>query len=207
MMKSDEIVVPRVAQSMNSVDKGVLRQTLKQQRLTLTPTETNENDGKLGEILTDLLISIQPNYLAVYWPLVGEPDLRAYWDSWVSNGWQVCLPETRQGTALSFRKWFPNTEMTTDDYQIPIPAIAEYVLPDCLILPSLGCTERDNQYFRLGYGGGFYDRTLALPGNAVATTFSTIAVTYEQFAQLDFEPEPHDLPVKFIVTERMCYAS
>jgi len=100
-----------------------------------------------------------PQVIAAYWPLADEPDLRPLLAQWVHAGLTVALPVIVERQApLRFRVWTPQALMQTGAYGIAEPQSGIFVVPDVLLVPTLGYT---GQAERLGYGGGYYDRTLA----------------------------------------------
>jgi 5-formyltetrahydrofolate cyclo-ligase len=97
--------------------------------------------------------------LGFYWPFKGEYDPRAIARRLHAQGVSLALPVVMQKAApLVFRAWNPGARLVPGVWNIPVPADGETVLPDTLLVPLIGY---DQQAFRLGYGGGFYDRTLA----------------------------------------------
>ena len=95
---------------------------------------------------------------------------------------------------LVFRLWQPGGRLVPGVWNIPIPADGDEVLPDVVIAPVVGF---DSACYRLGYGGGFFDRTLATLPHALA-----IGVGYDAAAISTIYPLPHDVPMEAIVTER-----
>jgi 5,10-methenyltetrahydrofolate synthetase len=97
---------------------------------------------------------------------------------------------------MTFRPWTPTTAMGVDPYGIPIPAAATVSPPpDIVLLPLVAF---DASGFRLGYGGGYFDRTLAaLPERPAAW-----GVGFELARTEALRPQPHDIPLDLIVTER-----
>jgi len=96
---------------------------------------------------------------------------------------------------LSFYAWTPSDKMERDFWNIPVPVKREIVKPDILLAPLMGW---DNQNFCLGYGGGYFDRTLA----AFEEDRFVIGVGLSQ-AKLDtIFSQPHDQPLDMIITER-----
>ncbi len=95
---------------------------------------------------------------------------------------------------MSFRTWTPSSAMTTDRYGIPIPLGGQEVLPDIVLLPLVAF---DPQGFRLGYGGGYFDRTL---GSLVPRPLA-IGVGFELARVADIRPQAHDIPLDAVVTE------
>lgn len=134
--------------------------------------------------------------LAGYWPIRGEPDLRPLLAAWHAAGAAVALPvvETR-GAPLVFRRWTPVTRMVRGDWNIPIPAPgAAALLPDIALAPLVGW---DGAGFRLGYGGGYFDRTLA----ALSPRPFVIGVGFQAARLATIFPQPHDIRLDAIVTE------
>jgi 5,10-methenyltetrahydrofolate synthetase len=95
---------------------------------------------------------------------------------------------------LEFRKWWPGAPMTPGVYDIPVPDGTELVVPDAAIVPMNGF---DEQGYRLGYGGGYFDRTLA----ACTPRPLAIGVSFELARLPTIHPQPHDIAMDFIVTE------
>lgn len=98
---------------------------------------------------------------------------------------------------LVFRRWWPGAEMVSGIWNIPVPADGIDVTPDIVVSPVVGF---DPACYSLGYGGGFYDRTLA----AMARQPRVIGVGFALAAIMTIHPLPHDFPMQAIVTERGC---
>jgi 5,10-methenyltetrahydrofolate synthetase len=134
--------------------------------------------------------------VAGYWPIRGEPDLRPLLHRLHEAGVTVALPvvETR-AAPLVFRRWTPRMRMERGHWNILVPpAEAETLVPEIVIAPCLGW---DAGCFRLGWGGGYFDRTLA------ARTPRPFAIGVALAAALlpTIYPQPHDVPMDAIVTE------
>jgi 5-formyltetrahydrofolate cyclo-ligase len=95
---------------------------------------------------------------------------------------------------LTFYAWYPGCPMEEDAYDIPKPKDTEIVVPTLLFVPCLGFGPGG---YRLGYGGGFYDRTLA----SLQPKPVTVGLAYSQAYVSSFEPQPHDVPLAAILTE------
>ncbi len=98
-----------------------------------------------------------------------------------------------KGQPLIFREWVPGARLTRGVWNIPIPADGAEVIPTVLISPFVGF---DPQRYRLGYGGGFFDRTLA----ALKTPRTVIGVGHPSGALPTIHPQAHDIPMDIIVT-------
>jgi 5,10-methenyltetrahydrofolate synthetase len=149
----------------------------------------------------DLIAHLQPVLagapppVGVYWPFKGEPDLRPLMRALDAAGVAVALPvATRLGEPLTFRPWHRGAPMARGLWDIPIPATPDEIVPRTLIAPLVGF---DGANYRLGYGGGFFDRTLAKLGPVA----QAIGVGFSPFALPTIHPQPHDIPMARIVTE------
>ncbi|QIE54924.1 5-formyltetrahydrofolate cyclo-ligase [Pikeienuella piscinae] len=130
-----------------------------------------------------------------YWPFRGEPDLRQWMETLIERGGVCTLPVViEKGAPLVFRPWRPGCAMTRGVWNIPIPAEGPEVTPDIVISPVVGF---DPGRYRLGYGGGFYDRTLA----GMAEKPRVFGVGYSGQALATIHPQPHDIPMDEIITE------
>jgi 5-formyltetrahydrofolate cyclo-ligase len=132
---------------------------------------------------------------AGYWPIRGEFDPRPYLMRARAAGGEVALPVvTGPGAPLKFRRWTPEAAMEAGPWDIPQPAAGPELTPDTLLIPLVGF---DASGHRLGYGGGFYDRTLA----ALRPRPLTIGLGFE-LGRLDgLAAKPHDHPMDVIITE------
>ncbi len=113
----------------------------------------------LIRVLGDVVAFIPGTALAVYWPIRGEPDLRTWMADAHAAGVQVLLPVVvTKDAPLEFHCWSPGCSMTRGLWNIPVPADGAAATPDVVVSPLVGA---DAHLFRLGNGGGYYDRTLA----------------------------------------------
>lgn len=137
----------------------------------------------------------RPQPISLYWPIKAEPDLKSLLRELDASGIRVCLPVAiKLGEPLTFRPWTRGTRMARGLWDIPIPADPTAVEPKTLIAPIVGY---DRAHYRLGYGGGFFDRTLAKFGDSTA-----IGIGFSMFRLPTIHPQPHDIPMAAIVTER-----
>lgn len=134
--------------------------------------------------------------VSAYWPIRTEIDPRPTINA-LSQSFVIGLPVVAgAGLPLEFRRWMPGTEMEKGAYGAEIPITLETVIPDILIVPLAAFTEDG---YRLGYGGGYYDRTL----EKLRARGPVTAIGFSYEAQLaDALPlEPTDQPLDIIVTE------
>ena len=133
--------------------------------------------------------------IGFYWPIRGEYDARKLVADFLDQGARAAMPVVVQkGAPLVFRNWHPGVRMENGFWDIPVPAEGDPVMPTTLLVPLVGF---DKMGYRLGYGGGYYDRTLAsFPTKPVA-----IGVGYELARLKTIYPQPHDIPMSAIVTE------
>ena len=130
-----------------------------------------------------------------YWPFRGEPDLRNWAIRLIERGGRVALPVVIQkGWPLEFRIWSPGDPLEKGVWDILVPARGPSVQPDVVIAPLVGF---DEAKYRLGYGGGFFDRTLA----AMRRRPFVIGVGYAGSGIRTIYPQPHDIPMDVIVTD------
>ena len=99
---------------------------------------------------------------------------------------------------LIFREWRPGVELAVGALDIPYPVDSAEVVPEAVLLPMNGW---DSGGYRLGYGAGFFDRTLA----SFSKRPIVIGVSYEQAKLETIHPQPWDIPMDFVVTERGVY--
>ena len=142
----------------------------------------------------DEMIAPRSNELvSVYWPIRAEPDLRSWMREACMRGLRVALPvAVALGQPMTFREWRPDAVMARGLWKIPYPAAGPEVLPTTVLAPLVGF---DSHCYRLGYGGGFFDRTLA----AMRRKPLVIGLGYPQLRIPTIFPQRHDMPMDWIV--------
>ncbi|USE79916.1 5-formyltetrahydrofolate cyclo-ligase [Cupriavidus gilardii] len=177
-----------------AAERRALRAALLARRASLP--QRARLDARIEAELAALLDWLPVRCLGFYWPIQQEFDARALVARWLAAaaGRDAALPAvSRPGVPLDFHRWTPDTPMREGRYGIPVPDGTAAVTPDALLIPCVGFSA---EKFRLGYGGGFYDRTLAaLPGKPVA-----IGIGYED-CRIALAPAAHDIPMDWMVTE------
>lgn len=170
-------------------ERMLLRQ---EQRTTIAEALIAELDRYLEDALGDPAGRI----ISGYWPIKGEPDLRPWLTSLIERGATVALPVVViPATPLVFRHWTPGTKMERGNWNIPVPpADAQELIPEIALAPLVGW---DNRGYRLGYGGGYFDRTLA----SLSPRPHVIGVGLQSAHIGTIYPQPHDIRMSSIVTE------
>jgi 5-formyltetrahydrofolate cyclo-ligase len=172
-----------------NVQKAALRDWGRQVR---DACDRSQEQALLARIL-DAVLARPATIIAGVWPLPGEIDLRPLLHTLHARGLGVALPETTpRGNPLIFRHWQPDSVMVAEKFGTFRPD-GPAVAPDLFLVPLLAFDRRGR---RLGYGGGYYDRTLPLYPGRPALGFAYAA---QQVANLP--AEPHDHPLDAIVTE------
>ena len=183
------------------MDKKSLREQLITQR-----AELNNRYAltlALQQVMRIWLVGREDSMIGAYWPIKGEFDPLPALHRWKEDGElleqqtlrRIGLPVVNKlHKTLTFHAWYPGCPMEPDAYDIPKPKDTEILVPTLLFVPCVGFGPGG---FRLGYGGGFYDRTLA----SLAPKPITVGLGFSHGFIEDLEPEPHDIPLDAILTE------
>ena len=203
------------------MDKQTARKTLIEQRLNLP--DRLQRAEMLQRVLRIWLVGRPDTVIGAYWPIKGEFDPLPALYRWQEDallapslgGWPVSadappmagdslakqLPRkiglpvvNKQTRTLSFHAWYPGCPMAEDAYGIPKPKDTEEVVPTVLLVPCVGWGPGG---YRLGYGGGFYDRTLA----TLQPKPFTVGLGYTHGFLDELEPEDHDEPLNAILND------
>ena len=138
--------------------------------------------------------------LGFCWPIRGEFDVRGIAKQHLAFGGQVAIPVVVQKSApVEFWRWYPGIPMRAGIWNIPVPKERDALNLDAVIVPLVGF---DESGFRLGYGGGYFDRTLA----ATVPRPYAIGLGYAESKLQTIHPQPHDIPMNLIVTEESAYS-
>src|SRR3954451_21709449 len=151
--------------------------------------------GALIETELRAIIATRPGILGVYWPFRAEFDPRPLIDWAVASGHTVALPVVidRKGP-LEYRAWRPGERLVDGVWNIPVPEKRDIVVPSTVLAPLVGF---DRTCYRLVYGGGYFDRTLA----SLSPRPLAIGVGFEFQALETIHPQHFDVPMAAIVTE------
>lgn len=172
------------------------RTVLIERRLAMPVAERAVRSKAITAALVQALPFRPGALIGFYWPFKGEYDPRPLARSLHARGTRLALPVVlEKAKPVIFREWWPGIPMTHGVWDIPVPEAGDPVAPDVLLVPLVGF---DRQRYRLGYGGGYYDRTLAaLPARPQA-----IGVGFELSQIATIHPQSHDIAMDLIVTER-----
>ncbi len=163
-------------------------------RMALTAAERDALSARITGHLETVFADIEPGVVGFYWPTRGEYDPRRLVDWLLAREWRAALPVVvGKDKPLEYRIWTTETVMERGALGIMAPREGAPVLPDAVLAPLVGY---DVARYRLGNGGGYFDRTLAEldPPLAIGVGFTV--------CRLDtIYPQPHDKPMDMIVTE------
>jgi 5-formyltetrahydrofolate cyclo-ligase len=182
-------------------DRQSKRKALIEERLNL-PDRLQRAD-MLQRVMRIWLFGRTDQVIGAYWPIKGEFDPLPALHRWKEDGELLDQPQPRRiglpvvdkvNKTLTFHAWYPGCPMEEDAYGIPKPKDTEIIVPTLLFVPCVGYGPGG---FRLGYGGGFYDRTLA----ALLPKPFTVGLGYTNGYLPDMEPEAHDVPLDALLND------
>jgi 5-formyltetrahydrofolate cyclo-ligase len=178
--------------------RRAMRAELLKRRLAVPRAEKPRIRSLVGGLIAEHFPELCQACIGFYWPIKAEIDLRHLVGERIALGAEASLPAViEKQQPVEFRAWRPRMKMARGFWNIPVPPQRDVVRPTALLVPLVGF---DESGFRLGYGGGYYDRTLA----AMTPRPLTIGIGYE-FGRLEtIYPQPHDIPLDAIVTEAGC---
>ena len=184
---------------IDAFDKKTIRAKAMVSRGTMASHDAEAFAARLARLGPDLARGHGAEVVSVFWSIGDEiptyPLIRALDDA----GFAVALPVTgERGTPLMFRRWTPLTIMVPGRMAIPQPpAEAETLVPDLLFVPLAAFDRRGH---RVGYGAGYYDRTLEVL--RAKKTVTAVGLAYAAQEVLFIPDEAHDQPLDFVVTEK-----
>ena len=176
------------------MDKATQRATLIAARRAISPRKRDHWDMQIAEQVLTWCRNHSVSTVGVYSPIQAEPDLHSIYPSLIKMGIQLALPSAPlKDHLLTFLAWQPGEELMKDRYGVLVPLDgAKVVQPDALFIPCVGFNARG---FRLGYGGGFYDRTLASSPRPRA-----IGIAY-RIGLCELTESAHDIPMDCMITD------
>lgn len=149
----------------------------------------------IGAGLDRALGPLDGHRIALYWPIRGEPDLRPWMREAHRSGARILLPvvETKEHP-LVFRYWEPGCPMIRGIWGIPVPEGTDAGVPSIVIAPLVGV---DDAGYRLGNGGGYYDRTLV----RIEPRPRIIGIGYAFSRMPTIFPMPWDVPMDTVILD------
>ncbi|HMJ50285.1 MAG TPA: 5-formyltetrahydrofolate cyclo-ligase [Burkholderiales bacterium] len=176
-----------------------LRAELIAKRLVVSPEDRASWNEAIGEHVLCAFPNLAKGVVAFCWPHRNEFDARFLMRELRKRGAITALPVVvAPKTPMIFREWYPGVKTAKGVYDIPYPVESAELAPDTILVPMNGFDEHGH---RLGYGGGYFDRTLA----SLKKHPCIIGVTYELARIPTIEPQSYDIPMDYIVTERGVY--
>ncbi len=202
MHELDPAYSGRIAEDPDQTVRDVMRwrrgerERLLAVRQSIDAAERAALDHRITDHLTDLLGDLRGTTVGLYVPIRGEPRLTRFARSIVAGGGRCALPVVvERNRPLIYRTWSPGQRLVPGIWNIPCPdESAETVVPEIMIAPVLGF---DSRGFRLGNGGGYFDRTLAIRNDSP----QVIGVGYERLRIATIYPQPHDIAMTLVLTE------
>lgn len=164
-------------------------------RCATTQAQRLQWNQHIEAALRDVLPDAAATVFGLYWPFRAEFAIRPLMRELHKRGGHPALPcVVERNAPLVFRHWFPGVEMQPKAHGIAEPVGTDVAKPDVLVVPLVGF---DDKGYRLGYGGGYYDRTIG----AASPRPLLIGVGYELSRLHSIRPQAHDMPMDYIVTE------
>lgn len=176
------------------------RAKLLARRVALRRAERERINAIVTALLAERVPELRPESrravcIGFCWPFKGEVDFRRFVGDAIDGGATAALPVVvERAQPLEFWSWQPRMKLQRGIWGIPIPGERRIARPSVLLVPLIGF---DHAGYRLGYGGGYFDRTLAV----TAPKPLTIGIGYELGRLETIHPQPHDIPMDAIVTE------
>jgi 5-formyltetrahydrofolate cyclo-ligase len=178
--------------------RNALRRRLRESRQQVgEPQRAAANEALLAR-LADHAGDVARELIAIYWPIRNEPQLEPLASHWAGQGAGLALPVVDAvAQPLRFVRWRHGDPLVPGAYGIARPVHDETVRPTLIVIPCLGF---DRRAYRLGYGGGFYDRTIAALQADTSLPIRTVGVAWDEALIDDFVPLPTDLPLDAVIT-------
>jgi 5-formyltetrahydrofolate cyclo-ligase len=182
-------------------EKKALRAALIEQRNQLPDRQARAD--LLQRVMRIWLVGRPDIVIGAYWPIKGEFDPLPALHRWKEDGELLDQPQPRriglpvvnkENHTMTFHAWYPGCPMEEDAYGIPKPKDTEVITPTLLFAPCVGYGPGG---YRLGYGGGFYDRMLA----SLSPKPFSVGLGFGMGFLPDFAPEPHDMPLDAILND------
>ena len=201
---------------MANLNNSTLRQHLLEMRAAdaLDLEKFKLQEQKLNSQILSFLEALElkkQNFIhtiAFYYPIKGEPDITNALLEWSkqNNARHLAIPVTKTNEPLNFAKWDEETELSEGLYKIPEPKNPQLIAPDLIIAPCLGWQIADEALWRIGYGAGYYDRTMAQLSNSGQSPL-LVGVGFDNYQvnSHEWQASSHDAPLNALITESRVY--
>jgi 5,10-methenyltetrahydrofolate synthetase len=200
---------------MDSNSLKTLRQELLKQRAEFAKGESFAKTASSVIAGLNRFLAEYGNHMlsvAFYWPINGELDLRPTMSAWARKvpGRLLALPVARQDHHLDFFQWEEGDALLQSQHGIPEPDPGNLnrplLRPDCILIPCVGWSSsqvnQKTQYWRLGYGGGYFDRTLAKLRNENPNLICLgVGFNWQKLNDAQWAAQTHDEPLDELLTE------
>ena len=200
---------------MHGNSPKTLRRNLLKQR---TEFAAEQNYAQIQALLIDhlnqLILEQGKSWqsIAIYWPIQDEVDLRSALLAWVKNApnRNLALPFARADQHLDFYLWRQGDSLIPSQHGVPEPdpknTARPQITPDLILIPCVGWSssivDGKTHYWRLGYGGGYFDRTLAqLRKNNPSLVCVGIGFDWQRLDDSQWAAQTHDEPLDMLITE------
>jgi len=181
--------------------KSVLRQMFLEQRMQISPGVRKNSADQACDLFFRHVPAPDGAIVAGYWPIRAELDDLPILKELLRRHHLCALPHVAGGgMPLAFRAWTETTPMSAGKYSIMEPAVDRVLVPDIILVPMAAF---DKTGHRLGYGAGFYDRTIARL--RASRRVLAVGLAYEAQACAGFPVEEGDVRMDMIVTDRNVY--
>ena len=192
MLVDGHVIDPQTWKDVSTFRKSE-RKRLYAARQSQSTDERRSASTAISARLDEMLDDVTGRTIAAYWPIRGEVNLHPWMAAVSARGAQICLPVVvEKNQPVEFHRWRPGSALAKGFWNIPVPAEPDAVIPDVVIVPLLGV---DESGYRLGNGGGYYDRTLVRLGGEVL-----IIGVGQAFARMKtIFPMPWDIPMHMVV--------
>jgi len=179
----------------NDAIRARLRRECIAARLAMPALQRAAHEARIQALLLEWFALQPAGSVGFCWPIRAEVDCRPVILRLLATGWQAAMPVVLERDApMQFRAWDPKVPMTQDPHGIPVPASTAVAVPTVLLLPLVAY---DAAGYRLGYGGGYFDRTLAHADVRPVTLGIGYAISHVD----SIHPAAHDIPLDAVVTE------
>ena len=187
--------------TLHPPSKSALRQSFLERRLQMLPNDrTSAAQAVAGSFFKNVPLR-DGAVVAGYWPIKAELDVLVILRELLRKGHPCALPHvTGEGAPLLFRQWDENMTMTTGKYGVHEPSSNVTLMPDIILVPVLAFDAKGN---RLGYGAGFYDRTIARLKKQ--KNILTVGLAYEMQLYGGLPVEENDVKMDMVITDRNIY--